>query len=80
MQPLDTEMLNPNDQIKWIFPLHSVKPLNWSFQQYFDQQSLIVIKYCKGSFFSKLKNNFTLNSAQNSVIQQTFDMNFIDGI
>ena len=71
IQTLDTEILNPNDRIKWIFSLHSVKTLNWPFQQYFDPQSVIVIKCFGGGFFSKLKNDLTLNSAQNSVIYIT---------
>ena len=72
IQPLDTEILNPNDLINYIFSLQSVKPLDWPFQQYFDPQSLTIIKWPGGSFFSKLKNDLTLNSAQNSVIHQTF--------
>ena len=80
IQPLDTEILNPNDRIKCIFSLHSVKSLNWPFQQYFDPHTVIVIKCSGGSFFPKVKNDLTLNSAQNSVIQQTFDTILIDAI
>ena len=44
IQPLNTEILNPNDRINLIFSLDRVKPLTWPFQLYFDAQPLIIIK------------------------------------